>query len=137
MTNPRTLAEQFAVRLKEHVELLTLSRSINDELNSSGYVYKRFGYNKCKADVMVLLDDVAVLLSAVKEEPAPPLTWEYVGEELAIFWTSPYGNGKEKIASFWWPAHPVEATAEVEAMFERYASRLASPSSAPAINHGK
>jgi hypothetical protein len=53
-----------------------------------------------------------------------PLSWEYISEELAIFWDSPYGHGKEKIASFWWPAHPVEATAEVEARFEVIAQSL-------------
>lgn len=54
----------------------------------------------------------------------PALLWEYVGEELALFWESPYGHGKEKIASFWWPAHPVEATADVERLFETIADGL-------------
>src|SRR5690242_11345442 len=48
----------------------------------------------------------------VESAPAPEaegirLSWEYIGEELAVFWQSPYGHGKEKIATFWWPAHPV------------------------------
>jgi hypothetical protein len=56
---------------------------------------------------------------------APPkVHWEYVGEELAIFWESPYGRGKEKIANFWWPGHPPEATSEIERMFEEFAERL-------------
>ncbi len=60
------------------------------------------------------------------EAPAgqPPLSWEYIGEELAIFWESPYGHGKEKIASFWWPFHPPEKTAEVETTFETIAKNL-------------
>lgn len=52
------------------------------------------------------------------------LSWEYVGEELAIFWESPFGHGKEKIASFWWPAHPPENTKEIEEAFEGWASML-------------
>ena len=65
----------------------------------------------------------------------PKVWWEYIGEELAIFWESPFGHGKEKIASFWWPAHPVEATAEVEFAFERIAEQLAAqpPAEAPAV----
>lgn len=49
----------------------------------------------------------------------PEVTWEYIGEELALFWESPYGHGKEKIATFWWPFHPPEKTVEVENLFER------------------
>jgi len=60
-----------------------------------------------------------------KPTTTPKTSWEYIGEELAIFWESPYGHGKEKIASFWWPAHPPEATAEVEALFEAIAERVA------------
>lgn len=59
--------------------------------------------------------------------------WEYIGEELAIFWESPYGHGKEKIASFWWPLHPVESTTEVETAFERIAARLSTPHSVERI----
>jgi hypothetical protein len=55
---------------------------------------------------------------------SPLVSWEYIGEELAVFWQSPYGHGKEKIASFWWPYHPVEKTAEVEALFEAIATRM-------------
>jgi hypothetical protein len=54
----------------------------------------------------------------------PRLSWEYLGEELAIFWVNPWSSEKEKIASFWWPTHPVEATADVEAAFEKIAARL-------------
>jgi hypothetical protein len=57
----------------------------------------------------------------------PMLSWEYVGEELAVFWNSPYGAGKEKIASFWWPSHPPEKTSEVESIFEAIATRLTKP----------
>lgn len=56
---------------------------------------------------------------------APSVSWEYVGEELALFWVSPYGHGKEKIATFWWPIHPPENTGEVERSFEVIASRVA------------
>jgi hypothetical protein len=52
------------------------------------------------------------------------ISWEYLNEELAIFWQSPYGNGKEKIATFWWPTHPPECTNEVEDLFESLAARI-------------
>ena len=52
------------------------------------------------------------------------VSWEYIGEELAVFWENPYGHGKEKIASFWWPFHPPEATAEVEFYFEVIAEAM-------------
>lgn len=52
------------------------------------------------------------------------LRWEYIGEELAIFWDNPYEHKKEKIASFWWPTHPVEKTGEVEKLFEMFASKM-------------
>jgi hypothetical protein len=52
------------------------------------------------------------------------LSWEYIGEELAVFWNSPYGYGKEKIASFWWPVHPPELTGDVEKRFENIAATL-------------
>lgn len=56
---------------------------------------------------------------------APKITWRYVddGGELALFWTSPWGGAEEKIATFWWPGHPPEATEEVEKMFEAIAAR--------------
>lgn len=60
------------------------------------------------------------------------VTWEYIGEELAVFWESPYGHGKEKIASFWWPFHPPEKTVEVEQMFESIANRLCTLKAQPA-----
>lgn len=54
------------------------------------------------------------------------ISWEYIGEELAIFWENPYEGGKkEKIASFWWPLHPIEATTEVETFFESIAGVVA------------
>lgn len=34
-----------------------------------------------------------------------------------FFWTNPWSGTQEKIANLWWPTHPVEATAEVEALF--------------------
>ncbi len=54
----------------------------------------------------------------------PTVWWEYIGEELAIFWNSPFGGDKEKIASFWWPCHPPESTGEVERFFEILAARI-------------
>lgn len=60
-----------------------------------------------------------------EEETPTQVWWEYVdGEELAIFWNSPYGHGKEKIATFWWPIHPPENTRDVELAFEVIASKL-------------
>lgn len=53
--------------------------------------------------------------------------WEYVGEELALFWESPYGHGREKIATFWWPLHPPEMTKEVERLFEQIATSASTP----------
>ncbi len=34
------------------IEILELKRGVNDELTSSGYVYKRFGFNICKTIVL-------------------------------------------------------------------------------------
>jgi len=51
----------------------------------------------------------------------PRLYLEYIGEELAIFWESPFGFGKEKIASFWWPFHSAEDTPKAEQIFESMA----------------
>lgn len=59
--------------------------------------------------------------------------WEYIGEELAIFWENPYGHGKEKIASFLWPFHPPDKTTEVERIFEAIAQRGSSPAGAELI----
>ena len=53
--------------------------------------------------------------------------WEYTGdlkEELALFWTNPWHGNKEKIATFWWPGHPIEATAEAEKRYEEIADRI-------------
>ena len=47
----------------------------------------------------------------------------YVGEELALFWINPWSKEEEKIATFWWPAHPIEETEKVEKMFEEIADR--------------
>ena len=55
----------------------------------------------------------------------PLLVAEYVGDELAIFWVSPYKPGlKEKITTFWWPTHPEDKTSEVETTFEQIAELL-------------
>lgn len=34
-----------------------------------------------------------------------------------FFWDNPWSGAREKIANLWWPAHPSEATADVEALF--------------------
>ena len=34
-----------------------------------------------------------------------------------FFWVNPWTQKREKVASLWWPEHPVEATAEVEHIF--------------------
>lgn len=44
------------------------------------------------------------------------------GGELAIYWVNPWSHQEEKIATFWWPAHPVEATEQVERWFEKIAN---------------
>ena len=91
----------------------------------------------CHQDSPLTIGDAYRLGSLLVERFAtvgmPVVWWEYVGEELAIFWNSPYGHGKEKIATFWWPIHPAEATAEVEATFERIAARLSTPKSDPMV----
>lgn len=53
----------------------------------------------------------------------PKITWEYLGEELALFWINPWNMQKEKIATFWWPIHPMEETERVEQLFESIARR--------------
>lgn len=35
-----------------------------------------------------------------------------------IFWTNPWNGKREKVASLWWPTHPPEVTAEVEALWD-------------------
>jgi hypothetical protein len=35
----------------------------------------------------------------------------------AIFWRNPWTGEREKLATFLWPQHPVEATADVEGVF--------------------
>jgi hypothetical protein len=35
----------------------------------------------------------------------------------AVYWVNPWTGKKEKLANFWWPEHPPEATPEVEQMF--------------------
>lgn len=57
----------------------------------------------------------------------PKVTWKYTGpqnEELALFWINPWNQVEEKIATFWWPAHQVDATREAELLFEEIASRI-------------
>ena len=44
------------LRVREAVEHLELSRGINDELDSSGYIRQRFGFNKCKRLVLEEID---------------------------------------------------------------------------------
>jgi hypothetical protein len=58
----------------------------------------------------------------------PPVWFDYEGEGLNLYWRNPFDgspfSGKaEKIASFWWPAHPPEDTERVEKWFERIAAR--------------
>lgn len=53
------------------------------------------------------------------------VTWQYIGEELALFWTNPWSGTEEKIATFWWPAHPIEETNYVQLVFEAIAERAA------------
>ncbi len=36
---------------------------------------------------------------------------------MAFFWINPWNGQREKIASLWWPSHPVEATEAVEQLF--------------------
>jgi hypothetical protein len=54
----------------------------------------------------------------------PPVTWRYIDDgELALFWTNPWDGKEEKIATFWWPTHPIEETSAVEKMFEDIAEK--------------
>lgn len=53
----------------------------------------------------------------------PKVAYRYEGEELALYWTNPWSKQEEKIATFWWPTHPVEETKQVESWFERIANR--------------
>lgn len=52
------------------------------------------------------------------------LSWAYVGDELALFWKSPWSQMTEKIATFWWPAHPPAATEHAEKFFEEIANGI-------------
>lgn len=61
----------------------------------------------------------------------PKIESRYVGEELALFWINPWSGVEEKIATFWWPGHPVEETAQVEEWFEGIARRAALGSGPP------
>lgn len=36
-----------------------------------------------------------------------------------IFWINPWNGKPEAICTFWWPAHPWEATDAMDALFER------------------
>jgi hypothetical protein len=61
-------------------------------------------------------------------EGIPPVWFDYEGEGLNLYWRnpfdgSPFSRKAEKIASFWWPAHPPEDTERVEKWFERIAAR--------------
>lgn len=43
-----------------------------------------------------------------------------------FYWKNPWSGEREKIASLWWPTHPMEATAEIEQLFaELHLSRRA------------
>ena len=65
----------------------------------------------------------------------PSVSWEYFkGEELGLYWINPWDKKKEKIATFWWPAHPVEATEQMEMMFEEIAKRATSIAVKPEEN---
>lgn len=57
------------------------------------------------------------------EPKCPPVTWRYVGDALELWWRNPWNGTEERIASFWWPAHPIEATAQAEEWFETIAAR--------------
>lgn len=36
----------------------------------------------------------------------------------SFWWVNPWSGQREKIASLWWPTHPVEATDKIEHLFE-------------------
>lgn len=56
-----------------------------------------------------------------EERERVKVSWKYIGEELALFWINPWDQKEEKIATFWWPAHPMEETSFVEKEFEKIA----------------
>lgn len=62
-------------------------------------------------------------LRKIAEAAPKGITCRYVteGGELALFWTNPWSGNEEKIATFWWPTHPIEATKQVEDGFEAIA----------------
>lgn len=55
----------------------------------------------------------------VCEKATPVSAQIYEGEDaIHLSWHNPYENKEERIASFWWPTHPVDKTGEVEKTFE-------------------
>jgi hypothetical protein len=51
-----------------------------------------------------------------------PLTFGDPNDEnnVEVFWTNPWDGKREAIASLFWPGHPMEDTAKVEAWFEAF-----------------
>ena len=47
----------------------------------------------------------------------------------SFWWTNPYNGRREKIASLFWPAHPVEATEAIENLFENLKLTYGPPNS--------
>lgn len=46
------------------------------------------------------------------------------GNGPCFWWTNPWSGQREKIASLWWPAHPIEATEAIEHLFESLELRV-------------
>lgn len=61
-------------------------------------------------------------MSTIGMERHEPPTFEYQDKNDAdgpsFWWVNPYNGRREKIASLFWPAHPEDATAAVEHLFE-------------------
>lgn len=86
-------------------------------------------FDATQADAMVrhMVDG---LDSGVAQSPPAPSgpCFELADDETGgpcFFWKNPWSGEREKIANLWWPAHPVEATAEVEELFAKLELRVA------------
>ena len=57
------------------------------------------------------------------EEPKFELADDETGGPC-FWWKNPWTGRREKIATLWWPEHPVEATEMVEHLFENLELRM-------------
>lgn len=76
---------------------------------------------------MKSITDFLDRVDEVAGKDAPAIRAEIYEKEEAIHltWKNPWDGHEERIASFWWPGHPIEATEKVEKLFENYATLFA------------